>query len=107
MVEDDFVLAEDLREELEGRGADVLGPIPGVAEALDLLARGPAPDAALLDINLGGDLVFPVADVLADRGIPFAFATGYDGWIIPGAYAHVRHFDKPVEMRQLVHWLLG
>lgn len=101
------MLAEDLREELEGRGAEVLGPIPDVEGALDLLARGPAPDAALLDINLGGDLVFPVAEALADRGIPFAFATGYDGWTIPGAYAHVRHFDKPVEMRQVLLWLLG
>lgn len=52
VVEDEYMMAEDLREELEQHGAEVLGPVPSVPEALDLLRTGAAPDLAILDINL-------------------------------------------------------
>lgn len=78
MVEDDYVTAEDMKAELEGLGAEVLGPVPDLAGALDQLASRPAPDDAILDINLGGEMVFPLADLLRERHIPFVFATGYD-----------------------------
>lgn len=52
MVEDDYVTAEDMKAELEGLGAEVLGPVPDLAGALDQLASRPAPDGAILDINL-------------------------------------------------------
>ena len=107
VVEDDYVLAEDLRRELEALGAEVQGPVPSTDDALHVLKTGLQPDAVLLDLNLGGEIAFPVAEALQERGILFAFTTGYEAWTIPGAYAHIPRFDKPVELQRLVRWLLG
>ena len=96
VAEDEYMLAEDLRAELERVGALVLGPVPSVAEALELVAAEPAPEVAILDINLGGEMAYPVADALRARGIPFIFATGYDPWSIPEAYQDVPRTEKPV-----------
>ncbi len=101
VVEDEYLLAEDLRQELERQGAEVLGPVPTVAEALELLATGPAPSIAILDINLQGEMAFPVADALRERAIPFVFATGYDAQAIPPAYADVPRMEKPLELKAM------
>ena len=95
------MLAEEVREELEEVGAQVLGPVPSVNDALELLAAEPAPDMAILDINLGGEMVYPVADALRAQGIPFLFATGYEPWAIPDAYKDVPRVEKPVEPKSL------
>ena len=79
----------------------MLGPVPTVAEALELLSQGPAPNFAVLDVNLQGEKVYPVADALRDQGIPFLFATGYDAQAIPPAYADVPRAEKPLEVREL------
>jgi CheY-like chemotaxis protein len=100
VVEDEYVLAQDLREELERVGAQVMGPVATVADALALLGSGPAPYMAILDINLGGEMVYPVADALRDRDIPFIFATGYDAADIPEAYGNVPRAEKPIGLRQ-------
>lgn len=101
VVEDEYMLAEDLRQELEDQGAEVLAPVPTVAEALELLHQGPAPDLAILDINLQGEMVYPVADALRAQAIPFLFATGYDAQAIPPAYADVPRAEKPLALRDL------
>lgn len=101
VVEDEYILAEDLREELESVGSEVLGPVPTVAEALELLRSEPAPDIAVVDINLQGEMAWPVADLLRDMGVPFIFATGYDAEAIPPAYADVTRAEKPVALRDL------
>jgi CheY-like chemotaxis protein len=67
VVEDEYMVAEDLRVELESMGAEVLGPVPSVARALALLARTSEIDAAILDVNLGSEMVFPVAEALRER----------------------------------------
>ncbi len=99
IVEDDYLIAEDLREQLLSCGAVVLGPVACVADALALLEDGAVPDMAILDIGLGGGKVYPVADALRSRSIPFVFVTGYDAWSIPGAYADVPRTEKPVALR--------
>ena len=99
VVEDEYLIAEDLREQLLSCGADVLGPVACVADALALLADGAEPDLAILDIGLGGEKVYPVADALRTRGIPFVFATGYDVWVIPKRYADDPRTEKPVALR--------
>ena len=76
MVEDEVVVAMLIEDILLDWGAIVVGPAGRVAQALDLLAQGPV-DAAILDVNLGGETTFGVAQELARRGVPFAFATGY------------------------------
>lgn len=102
VVENDFMLAEDLRLDLERQGIEVVGPAASVAEALDLLGAGPAPDAAILDIYLDDETVYPVVDALRSQDIPFVLATNRQAWVIPPAYSDVPRTEKPVDMRRLV-----
>jgi CheY-like chemotaxis protein len=87
VVEDDYALASDATERLNDLGAEVLGPVPSVIQALDLVERGSGFDGALLDINLDGDTVYPVAGVLRMKQIPFVFLTGYEQRVLPPAYS--------------------
>lgn len=102
VVEDEYLIAMDLCEELRDVGAVVMGPTATVAEALALLDRGPAPDMAVLDIALDDEKVYPVADALRSRGIPFLFATGYDVSAIPGRFADVPRAQKPLALGSAV-----
>jgi len=95
VVEDDALLAISLADELVAEGATVVGPAATVADALEVIASTEL-DGAVVDINLGGKAAFPVADALADRHIPFVFATGYlIADYIPARHANVRRFEKP------------
>ena len=96
VVEDDYFIAKGLARSLKTSGADVVGPAPTVADALSLIRAEPL-DGAVLDINLRGDLVYPVADALTERGVPFIFATGYGSDAIPERYAAIARCEKPVE----------
>jgi DNA-binding response OmpR family regulator len=107
VVEDDYMLAEDLRRDLEKQGAEVVGPVPTVADALKLLTGEDVLDGAILDVNLRGERVYPVVDVLRERGVPLVFTTGYEQWALPEAYADVPRCEKPVDMRQLAGALFG
>ena len=102
VVEDEYLLADDVAEELTNAGAEVLGPVPSIEEAHTLIASGAAIDAALLDVNLRGEMVYPVADALAERGIPFALATGYDRWALPERFADAVRLEKPLKTRKIV-----
>ena len=96
VVEDDYFIAKGLARSLKASGADVLGPVATVADALELVEAEPL-DGAVLDINLRGDLVYPVADALSGRRVPFIFATGYGATAIPERYASIARCEKPVE----------
>ena len=85
VVEDEFLLMEDLCRDLQDAGAVVVGPAPSVAQALALIETEPAIDAAILDVNLGGEMAFPVADALQRRDCPFVFTTGYSDSYSVGA----------------------
>jgi PAS domain S-box-containing protein len=76
VVEDEALVGMQMRWALEGAGFAVRGPAASVDQALAEIGRA-LPDAALLDINLGGALSLPVAEALLARGVPFAFCTGY------------------------------
>ena len=77
VVEDEWLIAAQIGQVLAGAGAVVLGPAHSVEEAMALLRDGTPPDAALLDVNLRGELVTPVARALAGLGVPFALVTAY------------------------------
>jgi ActR/RegA family two-component response regulator len=100
VVEDDYLVAMDIARALERAGAEVIGPAPAVAAALDALERT-VPDGAILDINLGGEMAFPVADALIALGVPFIFATGYDAQVIPVRFTHVKRCEKPMASEQI------
>jgi hypothetical protein len=67
-----------VRERVDREYALASALSPGVTDALDLITQEAKIDDAILDINLRGEMVFPAADLLAQRGGPFVFTTGYD-----------------------------
>ena len=107
VVEDEYYLADDMAQALARLGAEVVGPVPTRDKALALLASGEKIDAAVLDINLKGETVFPVADALAARGVSFVFATGYDESAVPPAYRDVPRWEKPFNPQALAKALPG
>jgi CheY-like chemotaxis protein len=83
VVEDENLLADELAQESAEAGAQVLGPAPTIELALSVLEGEPTPDGAILDVNLSGVAVFPLADTLIKRGVPLVFTTGYDPESLP------------------------
>jgi CheY-like chemotaxis protein len=77
LVEDEGLVALMLEDLLEDLGCEVAASLASVRAALAWIEAGGSADMALLDVNLSGEPVFPVADALSARGVPFAFATGY------------------------------
>jgi CheY-like chemotaxis protein len=96
VAEDEYFLARDLADELERQGAVVVGPVSTVADAKEL-ARSREVNAAILDIRLGDELAFGVADELATRRIPFIFATGFAKAIVPERHRGIGFFEKPFD----------
>jgi CheY-like chemotaxis protein len=105
IVEDEYFLAEDLAHYFHNLGAKVVGPVASVADALTVL-RCAEVDGAVLDVNLRGERVYPVAEVLRQRGVPFVFASGYGGEFEPAEYAAVPRCVKPVDFAVLARALI-
>jgi CheY-like chemotaxis protein len=95
VVEDQFLIAEEMRRAVEHLGGRVVGPVPSVEEAMKLVRRL-QPDVGLLDVDLHGQEIYPVADALIEAGSPVIFTTGFDRAAMPAAYQHAPHLDKPV-----------
>jgi DNA-binding response OmpR family regulator len=100
VVEDTLLIADLIVDHLQDAGCDVIGPASRVARALTL-AASESLDGALLDINLHGELCFPIADVLVDRGIPIAFLTGYGESAVPATYKTAPLLSKPFQLNEL------
>ncbi|RAI57215.1 response regulator [Roseicella frigidaeris] len=96
VVEDEALVAMLVEDALLDAGAAVVGPAATVSEALSLLSKE-NPDVAVLDLNLAGETSTPVADVLAQRGVPFVVATGYGAEGLPPSHAHVPVLAKPYD----------
>lgn len=101
VVEDDFVLATDICRTLRDLGATVLGPAPTPYYAMHLIGRKKV-DAAVLDVRLHGTLVFEVADMLREQGVPILFATGTDRMSMPGRFRESPLLEKPFDPKKLV-----
>jgi DNA-binding response OmpR family regulator len=102
LVEDEYLVASLIEEMLEIAGCIVTGPIPRLAQAVDAADRETC-DAAVLDVNLAGERIYPVADILSRRNIPFVFVTGYG--VLPGEYAKRPRLCKPFKMADLLDTL--
>ena len=107
LVEDEYLLVQDMAQDFLAAGASILGPAPTVAEALRLVAAASRVDGAVLDINLRGEMVYPLADVLLARGIPFVFATGYHRESIPSRFDGHFRCEKPVVVETVAKALFG
>lgn len=102
VVEDEFFIALEIKSALTKAGFDVLGPASSVDHALDLL-RDVTPDAAVLDVDLGGERVTPVALQLKALGVPFVLASAAVAAALAQnpTLAAARNLGKPTDMRQL------
>ena len=94
VVEDDFLIAMDIKGAIERLGGHVVGPIGRLEQAQDL-ARREVFDAAILDVKLDGEVTFPLAEELLTRGVPIALATGYDVASLPENFQGVPLLRKP------------
>ncbi|WP_118151585.1 response regulator [Pseudotabrizicola alkalilacus] len=93
IVEDDFLIAADLADHFRAARAHVLGPFSTVAAALDHTAKA---EMAVLDLNLRGHKVYPLADELMDAAVPFVFYSAQDLAAIPRRFAHIARLPKPL-----------
>ena len=94
VVEDSPVIAVVIEDMLKDSGCIVIGPAGNMAVALDLAASEKF-DAAILDVNIRGGKIYPVAHILAERGIPFILASGYADWTLPADLADRPRLVKP------------
>lgn len=95
LVEDEAMIAMLVEDMLLDGGAEVVGPAGGVKAALAAIDQNADIDGALLDVNLGGEQSFEVADALAARNIPFVFVTGYGGEGVRDRYPDAPTLQKP------------
>ena len=105
IVEDEFLLGFSLLEDLAEAGADVIGPVSTVGEALQIV-RSKSFDLAVLDINVRGEMTFPVADALLARNVPLIFLTGYDADVIPDRLQRLPRLGKPYDPKALASALM-
>jgi two-component SAPR family response regulator len=101
VVEDEFFLAADLEDALDRSGAEIIGPLSDLDAALAQV-RSRVPDLATVDINLGGDMAYPLADELVREHVPFVFASSYEPEQIPARFQGIPHVVKPYAMEDLI-----
>jgi DNA-binding response OmpR family regulator len=101
LVEDDMMICLLLEDMLLEFGCEIIGPACDIGRAIDLAQHHDGIDVAILDVNLAGQVVFPVADILARRGVPFLFATGLDAEALPADWQGHQTIQKPMTMGQL------
>jgi CheY-like chemotaxis protein len=99
VVEDHYLIAEDMRRLVLEMGGAVVGPTASLAVAIGLLTEHV--DFALLDVTLDGTDVYPLARELTDRQIPFIFVTGYEPGSILEAFRDAPHVGKPASAQAL------
>lgn len=109
IVEDDWLIADAIARQVDALGGWTVGPVASVAEAMVLLNRAPL-NLAVLDINLGREASYPIADALKERDTPFIFVTADDRSILPARFASCPVLSKPpnlAELREQIRRIIG
>ncbi|MDN5787609.1 response regulator [Pseudorhodobacter sp.] len=101
VVEDEWLIAMDIERMLEEHGFGVVGPARNVAIALELIQSNEI-DAAFLDINLGAEESFPIAERLVGSGVPVTFISAHARDQIPARFSGADLLSKPVTPQHLV-----
>ena len=100
VVEDEYLIRMLLEDMLADLGYGVAAAVGTVAEASEFATSGDF-NAAILDVNLDGQEIFPVADILAGRSLPFVFVTGYGESSLPDRCRDRPALQKPFQAEQL------
>lgn len=106
LVEDETLVGMMMKDTLTELGFHVIGPLGRIDEAIAVLERQPF-QAAVLDVNLRGEMIYSLADEIANRGIPFIFVTGYGSEAIEKRFADIPVLQKPVDQAVLRRVLLA
>lgn len=106
VVEDEYLIRMLFEDMLADLGYEVAAAVGNISEASTLAADGTF-DAAILDVNLDGQEIFPVADILGNRQLPFIFVTGYGERALPERYRTRPALQKPFQAEQLKSALDG
>jgi CheY-like chemotaxis protein len=104
VIEDELLISMLIEDILMDQDCTIVGPFTNLSDALQAAHREMV-DIALLDVNLRGEMVYPVADILAKRGIPFVFLSGYGPDAIPKGHPEWRACSKPFTPTDLVRVL--
>ena len=100
VIEDSPVVAPFTVDILGELGCEVVGPAPNMAVARELVEAGGF-DAALMDIHIRGDRVFPLCEALAGKGVPFVLTSGYADWAMPEEWRDRPRLQKPYTIEQV------
>ena len=106
VVEDEAAISLLLEDMLLDFGCELVGPAARLSSALDIAARETI-DLAILDVNVAGEPIYPVAEALAERGVPFVFSTGYGSAGIKDAFRDRPVLQKPFAQHDLKQKLLA
>ncbi len=105
VIEDEYFLADDIVQALTSLGARVVGPYGDLDEAIRVVNRDIAIDAAIMDINLREEPVFPLARLLRDRKVPLVFTSGYDRGALEPEFQDVQLWGKPLDIKAMTRGL--
>jgi len=101
IVEDEFLLAMSLEDDLVAAGCSPIGPFANLASATEAAHREEF-DLAILDVNLNGEVIFPLADELLSRSKPFVLVTGYGAASLPERFRSLPRLAKPYDLTNLI-----
>jgi CheY-like chemotaxis protein len=105
VVEDEYFLADDIGRAFRALGAEIAGPVGHLEDALEILNDGGILDAAVLDVNIRNEMIFPLARQLRARGVPFVFTTGYDKITVGPEFQDVPLWEKPIDVAAMAQKL--
>ena len=104
VVEDEFLIADDLVRALSRFGAEPIGPVGTITDALRALKKE-RPDAAILDLNLRGEVASGLVDKLAEDEVPCLIVSGYSERSFPDEFSHFPSLEKPVSYERVAEKL--
>lgn len=104
IVEDEFLIADDLARALRSAGADPVGPVSSVDDAEQLVRQGHV-DAAIIDLNLRGEMASDFAQRLAATNLPCLIVSGYGGDALPESVSDIPQLEKPVSPASVIQAL--
>jgi DNA-binding response OmpR family regulator len=100
IVEDSPVVAPFTADVVTELGCEVVGPAPNMAAARNLIGSGRI-DAAIMDIHIRGERVFPLCEALSSKGVPFVLTSGYGDWELPDRWEKAARLQKPYTIDQV------
>ncbi len=100
LVEDSPVVGPFTADLLADLGCEVVGPAPSMAAARELI-EGDAFDAAIMDVHIRGERVFPLCEMLEAKGVPFVLTSGYADWTMPDKWQDRPRLQKPYRIHDV------